>query len=81
MKESKIWKRAMEEEIESLKKNEIQYLVTSSNGIKPIGSKWVFNKRLNATSQAQKCKALLVSKGYSQFKEVDSNKFSHMLLN
>jgi hypothetical protein len=55
--EGKLWKEAMVEEMESLHKNETWDLVKLPNGRKPIGSKWVFKKKLNATGQVEKFKA------------------------
>jgi hypothetical protein len=40
--------------------------VELSSGINPIGSKWVFKKKLNAEGNVEKYKARLVAKGYSQ---------------
>ena len=43
-----LWKRAMEEEMESLDKNEAWDLVELPTGRKPIGNKLVFKKNMNA---------------------------------
>jgi hypothetical protein len=43
-----IWKKAMDEEMASLDKNEAWDLVELSTGRNPIGNKWVFKKKLNA---------------------------------
>ena len=40
-------------------------------GIKPIGSKWVFNKKTNVEGKLEKYKARLVEKGYSQVPGID----------
>jgi hypothetical protein len=61
----------MIEEIESLHKNEIWDLVNFPSGRKNVGRKWVFKKKMNATSKVEKFKGRLVVKGYSQFKGVD----------
>jgi hypothetical protein len=66
-----LWKRAMEEEMTSLVKNEAWDLVELPSGRKPIGSKWVFKKKLNAEGKVEKYKARLVAKGYSQIKGID----------
>jgi hypothetical protein len=60
-----LWKMAMDEEMESLDKNEAWDLVDLSTGRNPIGSKWVFKKKLNAEGKVEKYKARLVEKGYS----------------
>jgi hypothetical protein len=44
-KDGNIWKRAMEEEMTSLDKNEAWDLVELPTGRNPIGNKWVFKKK------------------------------------
>jgi hypothetical protein len=66
-----IWKRAMEKEIKSLDKNEAWDLVEFLTGRNPIGSKWVFKKKLNAEGKLEKYKARLVEKGYSEVEGID----------
>lgn len=61
----------MEEEMESLRKNETWDLITLHDGRKPIGSKWVLKKKTNASTQVKKFKYQLVEKGYSQLKGVN----------
>ena len=61
----------MEEEMTSLDKNEAWDLVEFPTGRKPIGSKWVFKKKLNAEGKVEKYKAQLVAKGYSQVEGID----------
>ena len=52
-------------------KTEAWDLVELPDGKKPIGSKWVFKKKLNATGKVEKYKARLVAKGYSQVEGID----------
>jgi hypothetical protein len=66
-----LWKRAMEEEMASLDKNEPWDLVELPTRRKPIGSKWVFKKKLNAEGKVEKYKSRLVAKGYSQVEGID----------
>ena len=47
----------MVEEMEALDKNDVWDLVDLPNGRKPIGSKWVFKKKLNAIGKVEKYKA------------------------
>jgi hypothetical protein len=61
----------MNEEMASLDKNEAWDLVELPTGRKPIGSKWVFKKKLNAEGKVEKYKAQLVEKGYSQVEGID----------
>ena len=51
--------------MEALDKNEVWDLVEFPNRRKPIGSKWVFKKKLNAARKVKKYKARLVAKEYS----------------
>jgi hypothetical protein len=71
LEDGNLWKRAMEEEMASLDKNEASDLVELSTGRNPIGSKWVFKKKLNAEGKVEKYKARLVAKGYSQVEGID----------
>jgi hypothetical protein len=66
-----LWKRAMEEEMASLDKNEAWDLVEFPTGRNPIGIKWVFKKKMNAEGKVEKYKARLVEKGYSQVEGID----------
>jgi hypothetical protein len=52
-----LWKRAMEEEMASLDKNEAWDLVEFPIGRNPIGSKWVFKNKLNAKGKVEKYKS------------------------
>ena len=51
-------------EIESIKKT--WELTTLSEGVKPIGVKWVFKTKLNENGEVNKYKARVVAKGYAQ---------------
>ena len=69
----------MEEEMESLRKNDIWDLVGFLDGRKTNDSKWVFKRNTNAVGCVEKYKARLVSKGYSQVEGVDFGEiFSHV---
>ena len=54
--EGKLWKRAMEKEIESLKKNKTWDLVALPDERKPFGSNWVFKKNMNVLGRVKKYK-------------------------
>jgi hypothetical protein len=71
LEDSKLWKKVMVEEMEVLDNNEAWDLFEFRIGIKAIGSKWVFNKKLNAKGKMEKYKAWLVEKGYSQVEGID----------
>ena len=51
--------------MESIKVNDVWTLVDSSEGVKPIGFKWVFKRKRGADGKAETYKAHLVAKGYS----------------
>jgi hypothetical protein len=70
-KDGKLWKMAMDEEMEALDKNEAWDLVELSTGRNPIGRKWVFKKKLNVEGKVEKYKSQLVAKGYSQVEGID----------
>ena len=69
--DSKLWKKAMVEEMDALEKNEAWDPVDFPAERKHIGSKWVFKKKLNAVGKVEKYKARLVAKGYSQIEGID----------
>jgi hypothetical protein len=70
-KDGNLWKRAMDEEMASLDKNEAWDLVELTTERNPIGNKWLFKKKLNAKGKLEKYKARLVAKGYSQVDGID----------
>jgi len=55
--EDELWKKAKEDEMESLRKNDTWDLVTLPNGRNPLGNKWVFKRKTNALGQVNKFKA------------------------
>ena len=61
----------MVEEMTTLDKNEAWDLVDLPTGRNPIGSKWVFKKKLNKEGKVDKYKAWLVAKSYSQVEGID----------
>ncbi|CAL5374326.1 unnamed protein product [Camellia sinensis] len=68
---SKEWSTAMEEEIESMKKNHVWDLVDLPLGRKTIGNKWVLKIKRKADGSIERYKARLVAKGYTQREGVD----------
>lgn len=60
------WKRAMEEEIVALHKNETWTLVPRLPNMNVIGSKWVFKAKLKSDGTLDRLKARLVAKGFHQ---------------
>jgi hypothetical protein len=71
LEDGNLWKRAMDEEMTYLDKNEAWDLVELPTGRNPIGNKWVFKKKLNAEGKVEKYKARLVAKGYFHVEGID----------
>jgi hypothetical protein len=69
--DSKLWKKAMVEEMDALDKNEAWDIVEFPAGRKSVGRKWLFKKKFNAEGKVEKYKARLVAKGYSQVEGID----------
>ena len=65
------WKKAMDEEMKSLHKNQTWELVQLPKGKKAIGCKWVFAKKEDTLGI--RFKARLVAKGYAQKEGIDYN--------
>jgi hypothetical protein len=65
LEDSKLWKKAMVEEMDALDKNEAWDLIEFPIGRKYVGSKWLFKNKLNAEGKVDKYKSQLVAKGYS----------------
>jgi hypothetical protein len=63
--DSKLWKKAMVEEMDALDKNEAWDIVELPAGRKYIGRKWLFKKKFNVEGKVEKYKARLVAKVYS----------------
>ena len=60
LEDCKLWKEAMVDEMASLHKNEVWDLVELSIRRKPIGTIWVFKKKMNAEGKVEKYKAWLL---------------------
>jgi hypothetical protein len=56
-KDSKLWKKAMVEEMDALDKNEAWDLFEFPTGRKYVGSKWMFKKKFNVVGKEEKYKA------------------------
>lgn len=61
----------MQEELKSMEHNNVWELVDLPNERKPIGSKWIFKRKLNVYGCVEKYKARLVAKGYTQREGID----------
>ncbi|KAG8502451.1 hypothetical protein CXB51_000402 [Gossypium anomalum] len=72
--ESDKWKSAMDEEMQSLRKNNTWELAQLPKGKRAIGCKWVFAKKDGSPSKKDvRYKARLVAKGYAQKEGIHYN--------
>ena len=69
---SQEWIDAMNEEIKSMKDNDVWDLVPLHEGVKPIGCKWIFKTKRDSKGDVERYKARLVAKGYTQKKGIQS---------
>lgn len=65
------WKKAMDEEIAAIRRNDTWELTSLPEGHSPIGVKWVYKTKTNKEEKVEKYKARLVAKGYKQRQGVD----------
>ena len=65
------WKKAMNEEMEDLQKNNTWEIVKLPNGKKTVGCRWIYTVKLNERGSVDRYKARLVAKGYTQKYGID----------
>jgi len=65
------WIKPMEEEMESMKINQVWDLVDLPSGRRSIGNKWVLKIKRKADGSIERYKARLVAKGYTQEEGID----------
>ena len=53
----------MKSELDSMYSNQVWDLVKASNGIKPVGCKWVYKRKRDPDGKVETFKARLVVKG------------------
>src|SRR6218665_3537429 len=68
--ESRYWKRAMSEEMNSVLNNDTFEICRLPEGRKVIGGRWVYAVKLGPNGDEQ-YKARYVAKGYSQVQDID----------
>ena len=69
--EGPLWKEAIKSEVDSILLNHTWELVDLPPGCKPLGSKWIFKKKMKPDGSIDKYKARLVIKGYKQREGLD----------
>jgi hypothetical protein len=71
--ESDQWKKAMDEEMESVKENETWTLEKLPERRQAVSCKWVYVKKRNNDGEVGRFKARLVARGFSQQEGIDYN--------
>ena len=61
----------MNEEIKSMKDNDVWDLIPLPKGVKPIGCKWIFKTKRDSKGDVERYKTRLVAKGYTQKEGID----------
>jgi hypothetical protein len=67
------WLEAMKHELRSMSSNEVWDLVDIPNGVKTVGSKWVYKTKFDSKGKVEKFKARLVAKGFTQIEGIYYN--------
>ncbi|KAL0457785.1 UNVERIFIED_CONTAM: Retrovirus-related Pol polyprotein from transposon RE2 [Sesamum latifolium] len=65
------WLEAMKSEMNSMGSNQVWTLVDPPKGVRPVGCKWVYKRKLGADREVTAFKARLVAKGYTQRPGID----------
>lgn len=65
------WEKAIEEEMASLKDNDVWDVVPRPKGRKVVNGKWVFKIKRDAHGEVERYKARYVAKGFSQIQGLD----------
>ena len=65
------WIKAMNEELDQIKKNETWELVPRPANKNIVGTKWEFKNKFNEHGKVIRNKAILVCKGYAQVEGID----------
>ncbi|KAA0034969.1 gag/pol protein [Cucumis melo var. makuwa] len=65
------WVKVMDLKMESMYFNSVWKLIDLHEGVKPIGCKWIYKRKIDSVGKVQTFKARLVAKGYTQREEVD----------
>lgn len=62
---SKLWRDAMDVELQALEFNKLWLVVSHLEGKKAVGYKWVYKIKHQADGTVERYKACLVAKGYT----------------
>ncbi|GJS48339.1 zinc finger, CCHC-type containing protein [Tanacetum coccineum] len=70
-RDATFWKEAIDDEIGSIMENNIWVLSDLPLGCKPLGCKWIFNRKMKVDGTINKFKARLVIQGFKQKEGID----------
>ena len=65
------WRRAMQEELDSLKENEVWTLVNRPKNTNIVTNRWVFRIKRSPEGEIERYRARLVARGFSQVEGID----------
>ena len=65
------WKEAIQDEMDSILQKEVWKLADLPPGCKPLGSKWIFKRKMKVDGTIDKYKARLVIQGFRQKEGID----------
>ena len=69
--DSKKWLEDMKSEMQSIYDNQVWTLIDPPKGLKTIGYKWVFKKKIDMDGNVHTFKVRLVAKGFKQTHGID----------
>ena len=67
--DSEKWQSAMRSKIDSMRDNQVWYLVDPHDGVRPIECKWIYKKDMDGNVHVYKVR--LVAKGFRQVQGID----------
>ena len=70
-RDAAFWKEAIQDEIDSIMHNNTWKLADLPPGCKPLGSKWIFKRKMKVDGSIDKYKARLVIQGFRQKEGID----------
>lgn len=78
---AKYWKRAIEDELDSLTQRKTWMTTQLPEGKRCIGCRWIFKTKIDADGKIARYKAKLVAQGFTQEKGIDYNETYSPVIN
>lgn len=78
---AKYWKRAIEDELDSLTQRKTWMTTQLPEGKRCIGCRWIFKTKIDADGKIARYKARLVAQGFTQVKGINYNKTYSPVIN